>query len=666
MKRLLPAYPLFVKDPYFSFWAQSETLNEKDVIFWTGTEKKLYGYVKVDGEVYSFLGNAKNCKRAEQVSLSITAFTTDYTFKAGKAELTLSFVSPLPPDFFLLLSCPVCYMKYEVKGPQNTEIIFAVDQNVCYNGEEKSVRGGSAKMSGYETAFFGLKRQLALSDDSDRFGADWGYWYLSGERAYYSSLNSFEKYLSEGKEPEAEKNESHKVLFSSSKAAKGKIMLGFDDTVSINYFGDFLKGYYLEDRTIFDALEETFAKSEEIDAYLAKFDKQLRESASRYGEEYINILYASLRQSVGAHKLVKDRQGQPVFLSKECYSNGCIGTVDVSYPSMPLYVLYNPELVRAMLRPVFKFAKMPVWKYDFAPHDVGAYPNCCGQVYGLRDNCTDKYLGDMLDIRETQTRFPIWKLPSSADIYSYESQMPVEESANILIMLAAAYKADGGLNIVNEEFGTLEKWTEYLVNFGLKPENQLCTDDFSGHLKNNLNLAIKAVVGIACFAELCKAVNYKDKYDKYRKIAESYAVEITEFCNKFSHSPLTWDAGEETYSLKYNLAFDKILGLNLFPESLRESEVEYYITKSNEYGIPLDGRAEFTKSDWLVWTACLTNSVEKSKKILSGIDKYLKESEDRLPFGDWYETKTGRLIGFRNRTVQGGCFILLLPALKNN
>ncbi|MBD5631629.1 MAG: DUF4965 domain-containing protein [Clostridia bacterium] len=660
MKRLFPAYPLFVKDPYFSIWAQTEILNEKDVIFWTGTEKKLYGYIKVDGEVYSFLGNAKNCKRAKQLSLSVSAFTTDYTFKAGKAKLSVSFVSPLPPDILRLLSCPVCYMNYTVKGAKSAEVIIVADQCLCYNGEDGVVCGGVEKTANFEAAHFGLKGQNALSCDWDEICADWGYWYLCGERAYYASAEACEKYIKDG--TPLEENGGSKALMASSKALSGKIMLGFDDTASINYFGDILKGYYLENDSISEALEETFKTSLETDKYLAEFDKRLTKRAAKFGKEYINILYASLRQSVGAHKLVKDKDGQLLFLSKECRSNGCIGTVDVSYPSMPLYLLYNPELVRAMLRPIFKFAKMPVWKYDFAPHDVGSYPNCCGQVYGLREQkeISFKYV----HVNGDKTRPTVWTLPADADVFSYESQMPVEECANVLIMLAAAYKADGSLDMVNNEFDTLEKWVNYLVKFGLKPENQLCTDDFSGHLKNNLNLAIKAVVGIACFAEICKALGKAEAYAKYRKTAEEYVAEITGFAKKFNHLPLTWDTGEETYSLKYNVAFDKILGLKLFPEELCESEIDYYLTKANEYGVPLDNRAEFTKSDWLVWTACLTNSLKKQRKLLQGIDAYLRQSEDRLPFGDWYETKTGRLIGFRNRTVVGGHFILLLLSVE--
>ena len=89
---------------------------------------------------------------------------------------------------------------------------------------------------------------------------------------------------------------------------------------------------------------------------------------------------AALRQSVGGHKLVQNGKGELLFLSKECNSGGFIGTVDVSYPSIPLYLLYNPNLVNAMMTGVFEFARMPVWTYGFAPHDIGMYPHCAEQI----------------------------------------------------------------------------------------------------------------------------------------------------------------------------------------------------------------------------------------------------------------------------------------------
>ena len=150
---------------------------------------------------------------------------------------------------------------------------------------------------------------------------------------------------------------------------------------------------YLSDNNITDALRFVYKESADIDRKLSVFDEDLRKKAKEYEADYLNVLYASLRQSIAAHKLVKDRNGEVLFLSKECGSNGCIATVDVSYPSVPLYLLYNPELVKGMMRPILKFARMPIWKYDFAPHDCGVYPFCTGQVYALKVN-GGKYHGN--------------------------------------------------------------------------------------------------------------------------------------------------------------------------------------------------------------------------------------------------------------------------------
>ena len=659
MKRILPAYPLFVKDPYFSLWSPCEELNSEDVIFWTGHKKKMYGIVKVDGVPYSFLGKFEGVKKAKQTSLSVTAFSTCYEFTAGGAKLKLSFVSPLPPDDVELLSCPVCYMKYEVTGASDVQIILALNENVCYNeyNSENEVRGGAIALSGFEAAFFGLSRQKPFSNNDDSAGADWGHFYLSGERTYFTDEAMFKELVLKDKTPQIPERQSVKYIVSVSRGLQGAVMTAFDDTVSINYFGNYLKGYYLENKTVLDALGFVHSNIAEIDGKLNKFDQDLRKKSAQFGEEYYNILCASLRQSVAAHKAVRSSGGL-LFLSKECHSNGCIATVDVSYPSVPLYLLYNPELVRGMMRPIFEFSKMPVWGYNFAPHDAGTYPNCTGQVYGLNEH-KNKKMSSVLTCWEHQTRFPMYLLPKGNDVYCFENQMPVEESANMLVMVEACHKADGKLTLARENFEILNKWADFLVENGLKPANQLCTDDFAGHLGNNLNLAIKATVGIACFAEICKALNNNEKYAKYRKTAEDFAAQISKAGNGGS-LPLIWDGAKDTFSLKYNLAFDKILGLGLFAKDLREREADLYLTKLNRYGVPLDSRKDYSKSDWLMWAASLTDDIEKKKKLIHALDTYLKETPDRIPFSDWYDTVTGKSVGFQNRTVQGGCFILLL------
>lgn len=684
VKRILPAYPIFVKDPNFSLWSRTDILNEKNLTTWYGEEKKIYGLIKTEGKTYCFMGNTSDLKdmgvlAAEETDLKVTAFNTEYTFKAGNAILKVKFVSTLKPDDFYLISIPVCYMEYEVTGAA-AEVSVIVNRNICYNdinvytdepySLEKTVGCAVFNLNGVETAVMGLKRQLPLSNNEDMIGADWGYWYLAGKESVIFDENGFNKYVTSGeKELSGENPEKYMAVIDSEKS--GVILLGYDEQVSINYFGEYLKGYYLKHHTIAEAIEYVYANYRSIDNNLDEFDKELIEKAKPFGKEYLNVLYASLRQCISAHKLVMDNEGEVLFLSKENGSNGCIATVDVSYPSMPLFLLYNTELVKGMMRPILKFARMPIWQYDFAPHDVGTYPNCCGQVYGCDWRARDKYHADFLKGRKEtpETHFPLYSFPKNFNLFSYSGQMPVEECANMIIMFFAAYKKDGDISFFCKNIDLCEKWIKYLTEFGLKPEDQLCTDDFAGHLKNNINLAIKATVAIGAYAEMLEKSGKNG--GKFRATAENFANEIETFGEKYSHIPLTWDSDDTTFSLKYNMAFDKIFNLGLFKKETFEKETDYYISVMEKYGVPLDSRKKYTKSDWQLWAATLTDDKEKQKKIISAIDRFLKDS-DRTPFGDWYETENAEnhMYGsssirknpccFMARSVQGGCFILLL------
>jgi hypothetical protein len=227
-------------------------------------------------------------------------------------------------------------------------------------------------------------------------------------------------------------------------------------------------------------------------------------------------------------------------------------------------------------------------------------------------------------------------------------------------MFASIYEFYGDIDFFEENLDLCAQWVEYLVQYGLRPASQLCTDDFAGHLANNVNLTVKATVGIGAYAKLLSIVGDEENSAKYRKIAEEFATDIKRFGEGKTHLPLTWDSGEETYSLKYNFAFDKLLGLGLFQQDIFEKEIDYYLTKKGDFGIPLDNRNGFCKSDWTFWVASLTDSMEKKKQLISTIADFLKRSPDRVPFSDWYDVKDGKYYGFKARTTQGACFMLLL------
>ena len=324
-ERKLPAYPIFTKDPNFSLWSTTDILNESHLQSWFGETKKIYGLVRVDGETYCFLGDcsdllAYNIKKAEQTAVDITAFTTDYQFRVGKASLAIRFVSPLPLNDFTLLSMPVCYMQYEITGVKNAELAIFVNRTIAYNNHshtlDKTVKGGVMPFERYETAFMGLNRQLPLSNSHDMLGADWGWWYLSGEKAYMLDENAFKGYLERGDIAFSLFGEE-RYIASINHGNQGIVMLGFDEGVSIDYFGEYLKGAYLKTHTVIDGLAYVFANVDRINDKLTALDADLVDRTKKYGKEYLSILYASLRQSIAGHKLVYDNDGNLLFLSKK-------------------------------------------------------------------------------------------------------------------------------------------------------------------------------------------------------------------------------------------------------------------------------------------------------------------------------------------------------------
>jgi len=584
---------------------------------------------------------------ATQKSVKISATQTKYEFTCGPVDLHVEFVSPLLMDDLDLLSRPVNYINYEAvstDGQSHTvEVYFEATPEWAVNELSQEVEVTIGKVGDISFAKTGTTAQPVLQKKGDNVRIDWGYFYLASEEKENKSIAIGEfaemkkAFLESGKLNTASGNitaipsKSMPVLACadnlgkvSATPATGYVMLAYDDVESIQYFEKNLKAWWTKDGQVsFDkALTAAAADHGKIIARCDELDNKIyHEALEAGGENYARLCLLAYRQSIAAHKLVKDTQGTTLFLSKENFSNGSIGTVDVTYPSAPLYLKYNPELLKGMLNPIFYYTESGKWTKPFAAHDVGTYPQANGQTYG----------GDM----------------------------PVEESGNMLILTTAIATVEGNAKYAEQHWEALTTWANYLLEKGLDPENQLCTDDFAGHFAHNINLSAKAIMGIAGYGKLAEMLGKTDVATKYTAEAKKMAEQWIRMANDGDHFRLTFDQ-PGTWSQKYNLVWDKLLNLGIFPKEVAQKEIAYYLTKQNKYGLPLDNRRTYTKSDWIVWTATMADSTETFKKFIDPVYGYVTETPDRVPMSDWYETPDAKQVGFQARSVVGGYYIKML------
>ncbi len=643
MKFRPAAVPLITVDPFFSIWSCNDALYASPTEHWSGRPCPIVAGVFVENQFYSVSGFDADGKlirnRIYQRSIDITPTSTVYQFENDLVKLELAFTTPLLLDRIDILSHPVSYIAYKIvkKIEKPMRFVFGISTRACVANKTQRV---GIKKTDFSISC-GNVCQTPLTQSGDNVMIDWGYLHLCDKGGKVGRLLDIDRFELLPTNDTYNGYDDGAFLFAVKDESEGVVTVAYDEIKPIEYFGEQLDEYYRERFDSFgDMVKAAVREYPEIKRLCDEFDARLGDECGALGENYKKIAALAYRQAIAAHKLVKDGDGNILFLSKENDSGGCIATLDVTYPSIPLFLKYNPELVKGMLRPIIKFARSDAWKFDFPPHDVGQYPLCNGQMYGAKSLMLNGggNLGNYLYYEE----------------YRLDRQMPVEEAGNMLLTLAAIKKCSGGdTTLFDENCDLMKTWADYLVRFGYDPENQLCTDDFAGHLARNCNLSLKAILGIAAYAELSHD-------DSYTEIAKRYAKQW-EIDAKASHGAtrLTFD-DSEGWSLKYNIVWDDLLGYHMFSDDTKKNEIRLYKSKMNRYGVPLDSRSDYTKVDWLMWSTCIYRDKDYFNAVCESIVNMINETLDRVPLADFYYTSTADYREFRGRSVVGGLFINLL------
>lgn len=638
----VPSIPIVTNDPYFSIWCNADHLTDTDTSHWTGQKKKIRIMACIDNTCYRLLGLGDSLA-AEQVSLDVYATRTIATLCIEGVEFTIIFCSPMLLDKPDIFSVPASCIQVVAKHTEGKKVscYFDIYDDFCFDGEDRPELLFNQYTSGpYHISFIGQSNQKLLCHAGDHVTIDWGYLYLASRNEMVFSVDHFSM--------KAELNEEQTC----------SLWLGYDDVVSINYFGYLANSWYARDgKSLSDALIELMNNEEAILSQCENFDQQLiKEATNIGGDDYAFITSVVYREATAAVKLIADKNGNMVYLTKENDSNGCIGTTDVAFPCSPLFLRYNPELISAMLRPLFRFAHMPVWEFDFAPHDLGRYPYATGEIYMRNGTSFTEQLGHNWD-NVTNVIPPIYQYPAGTDILNTKWRMPVEECGNMLILSYAALKFGADTTLFFDNIDLLQKWCVYLEKTGIDPENQLCSEDFTGESAHNVNLSAKIVVGIACYAKICEKLGKIDEFMKYSELAKTFCQEWVSRAGS-NGTYLTFDGGG--WSMKYNLIWDILLDLNLLPADWYQHETATYLQHVDKYGLPFDCREKYTNPNINIWAGVLASDYEYLYKMSKLVADFIRETPDRVPVSDWYRTETAKHIRMYARPVNGGIFAGLL------
>jgi len=577
---------------------------------------------------------------AEQTHVEMTATQTMYTFKCGAVNLKLTFSSPLILQDIKLLSSPASYLSFEVsasdEGQHQVSVFTGISSDLAVNQSSQEVRAIAYTSKGQSILKVGTTAQPLLKNKGDDVRIDWGYLYVSipfsaNAKQYITraedALASFRKDTKPSRNLRGTSLMLNTVVPFGSVGAESKkkfLVLGYDELYAVQYFNQNLKPLWRDvpGATMEGLLSEAAIGYDKVIGKCNVTDTTVyKDALAAGGEHYARVCVLAYRQSIAAHQLVRSPEGELLFLSKENFSNGSINTVDVTYPSAPLYLLYNPELLKGMLNGIFSYSESGKWTKPFAAHDLGTYPIANGQTYG--------------------------------------EDMPVEESGNMIILTAAIAAAEKNAEYAKKHWKTLTIWTDYLAQAGFDPGNQLCTDDFAGHLAHNANLSVKAIVAIGAYARMADMLGETQTAAKYRQLAAGMVSKWMQKADAGDHYALVFD-DQNTWSQKYNMVWDKVLGLNLFPQQVYDREIRFYLNHQNAFGLPLDSRKTYTKSDWIIWTATMAEKRVDFKALAEPVFNYAMETSSRVPMSDWHETLDGRMVGFQARSVVGGYFMKVL------
>ncbi|KAL4241900.1 Glutaminase GtaA [Abortiporus biennis] len=668
--------PLAVRSPYLSCWlgqGNGTALNAGWPKFWTGSILGWAGYVTVDGTPYNFLGTpsvpSTIAKLAVQKSLKFTSTQSTFVMTAGPVDLTVNFLSPVEPTDLIKQSFPFSYLSLSAAsndgGSHKVQVYTDISAEWITGNNSLTANWTTSTGDGVVTHQVQLANQCPFTEVSDHIQqgsafystqSTTGLTFQTGEdivvRAQFINnsvlLNTQDSQFRavSDKWPVFALARDLGAVSSSSPSSEVVFSVGHTRDPAVQYI--IANGVIQERSSLFwshfnsidDAISSFLSDYPSALSRANAFDEKVSKDASAISPDYASIVALSIRQGFAATEITVSKDAEGMFNNsdvmmflKEISSDGNINTVDVIFPSWPLFLYTNPTLGKQLLLPIFEYQATGQYPNAWSVHDIGMnYPKALGHNDGK------------------------------------DKPMPLEECGNMLIMALSYTQRTNDTSLIKTYFNLLDQWAEILVTETLIPADQFSTDVFAGTLANQTNLAIKGIIGIKAMAVIAEIVGDQAKSSNYSSIATSYVQQWETLATSSGGEHLTLSYGNDTsWGLSYNLLGDKLLGTNLFPSSIYDMQTKWYSGVGNILGVALDTRHTYTSSAWEIWTAGIVSSTAVRDYFISAVKLHISDGLSSVPQGDWYDTVSGNTMPpFAARPVVGGHLALLLVQPPNN
>ncbi|RYO85211.1 hypothetical protein DL766_009021 [Monosporascus sp. MC13-8B] len=661
-----PSIPLAVKSPYLNSWLNvgSDGGNGGYLAgawprFWAQQITGWAGFIRVDGAAYAWLGAAPGAALVDQTDFSYTSTRSTFILNAGgKVEMNVTFLSPVTANDLRRQSLPFSYVDvrvYSLDGVNHDVQLYADVSAEWASGNLASIIQwdyGTADGVAYHQ--FARQEQLEIQEANQQ--ASWGTWYWSTKDVkgltWQSGIDTVVRgnFVRDGVLANTMDTNFRPVnqnwpVFGFAKdlgsvngnAISTVFSIGLTQDAAIKLLGEgddyttypsLWKSYFqtgVEAMTFFyNDYGEASRIADDLDNRVAA------DSLAAAGQDYLTITSLSVRQMFGALQFTGTPEDPVVFL-KEISSNSDIQTVDVIFPAMPLLLYLNPQLLRYLLKPLFLNQENGHYPKMSAIHDLGIFPFARGYPDGN------------------------------------DEPMPVEECGNMIIMVLAYAQRTGDVDYLRAHYPILKQWAGYLVDESLIPANQLSTDDFAGMLANQTNLALKGIIGLRAMSEIADLTGNAEDAASFGNTARSYIGQWQDLgINRAAdppHTTLSYGDGS-SHGLLYNLYANSLLGFcyDFVPKSVYDGQSAFYPTVAIEYGVPLDTRHTWTKTDWMMWTAAIA-SADTRDLFIRLLARWISATTTNMAFTDLYDAATGGYpnpgLRFTARPVVGGHFALL-------